>query len=258
MDNKGYNLNKLFYKDYYNGISFEYAISEIGKPSAEEQNKIKATNDRLLKARLPQNNLLEKSLSEIAGKNDCFELEVCYPGLITGIGMVHDSKKLEGAFNLGMHFNYTYGIPVIYGSTIKGILRSYFKEFYKGKEADAMLADIFEGINNGKPKPVGKRDIFLDAVLVKGCEKRNGTILDTDSITSHKEGALKEPNPVTFLKIAAGCKIKFFFRFCKSEVNGVTLTESDKRDLFKEILLNVGAGAKTNVGYGQFKETDNK
>lgn len=249
------NLNKLFYKDYYQGITFKYALAKNNQPTDFEKNRIKNTNKNLLKATLqPKTKELAQSLKSLSSHS--LTLTVCYPGLVTGIGLVHDSKKLDGAFNLGMHFNYTYGVPVIYGSSVKGLLRAYFKEFYNGTiDKDALVADIFDGVNNNEPKPMYQRDVFFDAVLIEGCSKRNGKILDSDSITSHRAGALKEPNPVTFLKIAAGCRIRFFFNLKDSTVNGTPYSAVEKKNLFKDILLAVGAGAKTNVGYGQFEET---
>lgn len=249
------NLNKLFYKDYYQGITFEYALADNNQPKGFEKNIIKNTNKNLLKATLqPKTKELTQSLKSLSSHS--LTLTVCYPGLVTGIGLVHDSKKLDGAFNLGMHFNYTYGVPVIYGSSVKGLLRAYFKEFYNDTiDKDALMADIFDGVNNNEPKPMYQRDVFFDAVLIEGCSKRNGKILDSDSITSHRAGALKEPNPVTFLKIAAGCRIRFFFNLKDSMVNGTPYSAVKKKNLFKDILLAVGAGAKTNVGYGQFEET---
>lgn len=246
------NLGKLFYKDYYNGVDFSYALRG-NDPSFGSKENIERVNQALLGSRLPSPEEMDRLIGPIRTMADgaTFRLKVVYPGLVTGIGLVHDSKKLDGAFNLGMHFNYTYGVPVIYGSSIKGILRSYFTAFYEGQEKERMLADIFDGENNGKAKPQKERDVFFDAVLVSG--DASGRIFETDAITPHREGPLNEPNPVTFLKIAAGATIEFFFRLTDSEVNGEILNKKDKLELFRKILMRVGAGAKTNVGYGQFE-----
>jgi hypothetical protein len=58
------------------------------------------------------------------------------------------------------------------------------------------------------------------------------------------------PNPIQFLKVLP--KVKFQFQFQLKEGGG--LKEKQKELLFKEILCFMGAGAKTNVGYGQFEE----
>ena len=36
--------------------------------------------------------------------------------------------------------------------------------------------------------------------------------------------------------------------------DGLVFSKIIKRELFKQILLDLGIGAKTNVGYGQFKD----
>ena len=182
-----------------------------------------------------------------------FPLKIAYPGLVTGTGLVHDSKKLDGAYNLGMHFDYTWGMPVVYGSSVKGVLRQYFKEFYDGElDKDELFEDIFNGedILKGSKKSIYHRDIFFDAVIKR---TYNGRLLEDDSITPHKNNPLKNPIPITMLKIAPGCTIEFRFHLEDSHVHGGTFKKDKKLELFKKILLAVGVGAKTNVGYGQLE-----
>ena len=221
--------------------------------------------------------------------NNRFELEVSYPGLVTGIGIDHE-VKIEGEFKLGVHFDWTYGMPVIYGSTVKGLLRSSFiakeekgkvveyddyflknviNRSWKKHEIEALMNDIFYGKTikkeEGKDgsvtykevnKSIYNRDIFFDAVIVKPDKK--GRILCSDSITPHDDNPLKNPTPHTFLKIAPGCKLQFRFKLVPTVINNgeteLTLSITDKLELFKFILTTVGIGAKTNVGYGQLKK----
>lgn len=184
-----------------------------------------------------------------------FELEVSYPGLVTGIGIDHETK-IEGEFKLGMHFDWTYGMPVIYGSTVKGVLRSYFKDFYTPQEGEPSTEEAIDDIFIGGNKSIYKRDIFFDAVIVQPDKK--GRILCSDSITPHGDNPLKNPTPLTFLKIAPGCKLEFRFKLVPSTIvkkDGTLkeLTVERKKDIFTSILTTVGIGAKTNVGYGQLK-----
>ena len=237
------------------------------------------------------------------------ELKIQYPGLVTGIGIDHEAK-IVGEFKLGVHFDWTYGMPVVYGSSVKGVLRSWFKDIYLhgdgnyyekcGKiEYGDLLMDIFEGAydrdieaekkkyedkwedkikdpNNRiykKHKSIYERDIFFDAVIVAPDNKVR--ILCSDSITPHGDNPLKNPVPITFLKIAPGCTLKFRFKLQESKIqvidkqgnpvndeNGKPIKkpfEIDlKNKLFKEILTTVGVGAKTNVGYGQLKVAGNE
>lgn len=180
-----------------------------------------------------------------------FPLEIQYPGLVTGVGIDHETK-VEGEFKLGVHFDWTHGMPVVYGSSVKGVLKSYFKEFYSPKEGQQPTAeDAIEDIFNGGKKSIYNRDIFFDAVIIQPDKK--GRILCPDSITPHLQGPLKNPIPITFLKIAPGCTLEFRFKLVDTKIGDLVLNKEDKLQIFKEILTTVGIGAKTNVGYGQLK-----
>lgn len=203
--------------------------------------------------------------------SQAFQLKIAYPGLVTGVGINHEAK-IEGEFKLGVHFDYTYGMPVVYGSSVKGVLRNSFilkqehgkileyepyflnkitKTQWEQKEIEALFNDIFEGKDDNGPKSIYNRDIFFDAVLVKADPK--GRILCSDSITPHGDNPLKNPTPLTFLKIAPGCKMEFRFKLVDSVIDGKTFSAEQKKTLFEEIIKTVGVGAKTNVGYGQFQ-----
>lgn len=216
-------------------------------------------------------------------------LRISYPGLVTGIGIDHEAK-IEGEFKLGVHFDWTYGMPVIYGSSVKGVLRSaliaktekgkiveyddYFLKQATGRnwsqeEMDILFNDIFNGkkfvkeveddgkkIREYQNKSIYERDIFFDAVIT--APDKDGHILCSDSITPHGDNPLKNPTPLTFLKIAPGCKLEFRFKLedTKDLSGKVVFAKEDKRILFTKVLTTLGIGAKTNVGYGQLKEVN--
>ena len=318
------NLGKFYYKDYFEGIDFFYLLLEedIKREQSEDRKRalkrqldsIKDNNETKIKGK---NKILsDASLSTINSigsvQTDSFSLTIAYPGLVTGIGINHEAK-IEGEFKLGVHFDYTWGVPVVYGSSVKGVLRAYFEEFYQ-EELDKLdlLHDIFygetrnialeeefyekkyqkeckdeckkiyrdkregewEGLwtekyeNNWKrrwkeevkdddkkrkylPKSIYNRDIFFDAVITKADKKRR--ILCSDSITPHGDNPLKNPTPLTFLKIAPGCTMEFRFKLVDSVIGDNRFKAAQKKALFEEIIKTVGIGAKTNVGYGQFK-----
>lgn len=182
-------------------------------------------------------------------------------------------------------------MPNVYGSSVKGVLRDYFKQarvktvqsngtetisydddllvpiIQRGIDIDELFEDIFNGRKLQRDaegqlvyvnKSIYKRDIFYDAVIVVAyiVETKNGQkiehVVDDDSITPHKDGPLKDPVPITMLKIAPGCVLEFRFHLNDfTSHNGKTFTAKEKLNLFKQILEIVGVGAKTNVGYGQ-------
>lgn len=256
------NLHKLYYKDYYcykrdkddKSVSFKFLLSDDSEIKKNSE-KLNAVNTLLTTYKLPKKPPYESFYKEHTVD---LKLKTLYPGLITGVGLDHEAG-VEGEFKLGVHFDYTYGMPVIYGSTVKGVLHSYFKDFVsesilelKGKEEKA-LDDIFEGKRiDGSLKPMYERDVFFDAVIVRANAK--GKILDSDTICPHTDGPLKNPKPITFLKIASGVTIQFRFKLVQSTIGDLILTTENKFNIFKKILTEVGIGAKTNVGYGQLYE----
>ncbi len=115
-----------------------------------------------------------------------------------------------------------------------------------------------------KPVPVYERDVFFDAVPVDITANNIGgnrkQLLGSDYITPHKNkdgnaelDPFSNPTPLKFLKIMPKVKIEFRFKLENSAVIPA-LDAGNKRKLFEEIIKTLGAGAKTNVGYGQFEE----
>ena len=261
------NLHQAYYKDYFKNINFGYLLDSGNEPKTD----IKRRNGELTAAGLlktiPKNSLVNQNL----------ELQIAYPGLVTGIGINHEAK-IEGEFKLGVHFDWTHGMPVVYGSSGKGVLRSAFikkeknrkileyddyflkevtKREWSQEEIKILFDAIFEGKNEkGNNLSIYDRDIFFDAVITQADSK--GRILCSDSITPHggetHDNPLKNPTPLTFMKIAPGCKLEFRFKLHNTDLGeGRNISADQKRALFKEILTTVGIGAKTNVGYGQLK-----
>ncbi len=273
------NLHKAYYKDYFKDIKFSYLFFEekIDRERNEKRKRelkkeledIEEDNKTKIKIKnniLSGSELLSLINNPISPQKHRFSLKIAYPGLVTGVGINHEAK-IEGEFKLGVHFDYTWGMPVVYGSSVKGVLRAYFKEFYQdgndSSGAEYMFNDIFEGRDMAKEhllkdgnkyyKSIYNRDIFFDAVIT-GTDSE-GRILCSDSITPHGDNPLKNPVPLTFLKIASGCTMEFRFKLVdtKDENGTVILSKEDKKALFRKILQTVGLGAKTNVGYGQFQ-----
>lgn len=128
--------------------------------------------------------------------------------------------------------------------------------------------EIFEGRIGEQQLPVYSRDIFFDAYIVRGTldEKRKDCIMGTDFITPHfkdnvfsEKSLLKNPEPIFFLKVLPDVVFKFQFLLNdnhewldKEKQQQRLLTEEEKLKLFRKIILDLGIGAKTHVGYGQF------
>lgn len=199
----------------------------------------------------------ENNFSELYDFNlsekQTFELTTIYPGLLIGSGNNHPKlSESKDDFQLGFFFDHTTGLPIISGSSIKGLLRSVFeetnflKEVYSKYYKDYMNIDVFEK----------GQIVFHDAFIVS-TKNENNKIFGSDYITSHfsseENGMFKEPNPVKFLKVLPAVTFKFQFKsFNEKLLSNHILNEYI--NLFKQIILDFGLGAKTNVGYGKFQE----
>lgn len=263
------NLHKAYYKDYFKNLNFGYLLNDGEGPKTEIKCRNRELTGPNLLKRIPKNSIV----------NQTFELQISYPGLVTGVGINHEAK-IEGEFKLGVHFDWTYGMPIVYGSSVKGVLRSAFIEEQKNeriikydtfflkemtkrewsqKEIKILFDAIFEGKDEkGNNLSIYDRDIFFDTVITHPDTK--GRILCSDSITPHggenHDNPLKNPTPLTFLKIAPGCIMECRFKLVDTKIGDFEFKAEDKLALFKEILTTVGVGAKTNVGYGQLKSVD--
>lgn len=326
---KNTNIGWQYYRDYYaydlsdnrapkTGITRDMLENFLKNGKLEDKSEMKEQffhkskkNTDLLDRKFepPKNVFYEQKQGQI------IRLKTTYPGLIIGSGYSHQTGTL-GEFKLGFFFDHTTGLPIIPGSSVKGVLRSYFPHFkpcdenklnintkkitetqkakaayiyatwknedfnadvykkYKDdcpawKTAHRLELAIFEGIemnlspekdeNGGftldfkdpliKYIPLVARDIFHDAFIVEvGKNGENGKIFGKDSITPHGDNPLKNPIPVSFMKILPNVTFQFNFDLKETPC----FCQKRKYQLFENILKTIGIGAKTNVGYGHF------
>ncbi len=241
------NIGHLYYKQYFSRLKLH---KETGKPKLDSP-----INDEIYKLSLGDySNLINDSIKE-----HHFDLTTVYPGLLVGSGYIHEvgGKEIESELKLGFYFDHTTGLPVIPGSSVKGLLRSafkkaegdYVKELIESLGIDCIksVAELDKAIFEGETgASIYNRDVFFDAYPVVS-KNKNKTFFANDYITHH-ENPLKNPNPIQFLKILPNVAFQFNFKL----TNNGGLSADSKLELFKHILLDLGIGAKTNVGYGQF------
>ncbi len=244
------NIGHLYYKHYFNKLELH---KETGKPKLKDP-----INQQLFDLRLTD----YLNLVKTPYKEPPVSLTTIYPGLLIGSGYLHEvgGKEIESELKLGFYFDHTTGLPVIPGSSVKGLLRSAFKkvngEYIKelfddlGIDYKKNILELEKAVfDNNASISIYNRDIFFDAYPLKSGNE-NAAFLANDYITHH-EDPLKNPNPVQFMKILPNVQFRFNFKLTG---NG-GLPAEDKLKLFKQILLDLGIGAKTNVGYGQFVES---
>jgi len=207
-----------------------------------------------------------------------------------GTGITHGTGR-EGEIKIGFYFDHTTGLPVIPGSSVKGMLRSVFpldylknakkakkdeKEMLKAK-ADACKDYLVTEINkiteqkNWTVEHIEdfERWLFGDNEAGKESQipmSKRVVFYDAYPVRMLKgddlpflgldfitphDDALKNPIPIQFLKVMPGLVYRFQFRWAEYKKGDLHLTPDHLKQLFTVILQDIGIGAKTNVGYGQ-------
>lgn len=309
------NLGYIFYHSLYKVENDKLIINTTEKKKLTDR-RIKDNDIALFVSNKQENNI---------------SIYTTYPGFITGTGMTHGIKDEDDDFSIGSYFDHTAGIPVLTGSSVKGVLRSVFPTLkvkqndgkyifsYSDKQGGGteinkvkamwiyalleelnktnfnstkflnehtnpieipkaenkeqeilediykITMEIFEGVKDYKantPKDkflsIYNRDIFNDA-FPKESFHTDKRFMGIDYITPHyrdheksyEENMLLNPIPLPFLKVLPNIAFQFNFDLKDSKVYPA-LEAAKKELLFKKILLTIGVGAKTNVGYGQF------
>lgn len=256
------NLNYIFNKKYFDSL---------------DNSHFKKINEKIIKTKF--SGQLYKPVYSQNENYLNFYMKTQYPGLLLGLGNLHQVDEGDDNIKLGFTLDYVTGLPYIPGSTVKGVLRNAFHnypdfvcEIIKGKPFDKINMEKLErhifgewcGDNNEQKKltiPIEKRDVFFDTIIVKS--GKDDRILGIDYITPHKNkdnkpelDELSEPNPISMLKVISNVVFEFRFKLVDSNIDGIEITKEDKLDLFKLLLEYLGIGAKTNTGFGYMETVD--
>lgn len=291
QDNICSNIGWLYYRDYYRNYTHTQTnvlVKKIGYDKKESIVKkgtnmelmYKKQNEYICHSSFPDLGKENKKLLEALPCSTKLYFKTTYPGLLIGSGLSHGTGT-DNDMKIGFQFDYTTGLPYIPGSSIKGVLRSMFplikpKEYLKEEEVTynqrrikyilskigdtysevqivALTKAIFEEptYNNEFNTDRRKKDIFMDALITQS-DHEKGFFMGDDFITCHRN-PLQNPIPLQFLKVLPGVTFCFSFDLHDSCIGDKVVTKSMKERLFREILEDIGVGAKTNVGYGQLE-----
>jgi len=270
------NLGYAFYKEYFENL--EFTRNAVG----DYLLSLKVNETKNLMSDFFNSNLSNYSSPAIDLVNESIKLVTIYPGMLIGSGYNHEIGKQENELKLGFFFDYTTGLPCIPGSSVMGVLRdacekkegeyilSILKELAEGERKSELkdevkkvfeddelskkilgkislfVKQVFEGkIDKENFIPFKERDIFFDAFPIDS-KNEDGKFLANDYITPH-DNPLKNPVPIQFMKVLPQVTFQFNFRLSDNP-----FSKKIKLELFRQIFLDLGIGAKTNVGYGQF------
>lgn len=243
------NMNYVFNVEYFENI--------LGKDRRNDA-EIKLRNQAICNFSFSDENSPLTVYKEIEGY-ESFSLYTLYPGLLMGIGNPHNLEE-KGAIKCGFTFDYVTGLPYITGSTLKGMLRSCFPGDSKDKEKDREYSMLIRGILGKdeldvltlKKNMFENNDIFLGAYPV--IQKNDNQLIEMEFITPHTQ-KYKNPNPINFIKVKPAVEFCFSFLLTDyAESGAVIVSAEEKCNLCKELVILMGIGAKTNVGFGRFSE----
>ena len=237
------NLSLLFNKTYYDSLTAQTLPNGKVKKVFPDADKM---NDRIFKTRFFHDTDYVEAGPMV---NQSFLLTVCYPGMLIGIGNVHDSGAGDDEIGVGFSFDYVTGQPYIPGSTVKGVLRSHFSDHPE------VIMSLYERdrdwVKTLEKEIFENTDVFFDAVVYAG--DPYGKLLGAEYITPHKSPT-ENPVPIKLMKILP--EVRFSFRFQLKDSS--CMAAAEKAKLFQKLLCLFGVGAKTNVGFGVMRmdETD--
>jgi len=240
------NLGWLFYGDYFDSIDDYNNIDE---------QHVSSNVDRLIASSVHLGDVDETYMG-----SHHFKATTTYPGLLLGIGNMHELPSVIGQAILGFHFDYTTGLPEIPGSSIKGSLRSAFaypeyirewlKEMGVAEHESIDISQIEREIFGQSVKSDETHkgtDIFFDAPIIG----YQSTILADDYLAPHGDDLTQEPDVLRFIKVNSGVTFRFDFGLSDKDM---LLSKDERISLYGHIIDDLGLGAKTNVGYGYFEK----
>ena len=200
-------------------------------------------NDSFLESYKNRQKMLLENYKTRGYHVECFTMATDYR-FISGLGGAH-------VLETGLTLHPLYGFPFLPASGVKGLARSYAEKVDDASSIE--MLEIFGSEDKDRVSDSNRegRVVFLDGIPAEFPD------IEVDIMNPHYGDYYQgnkppadylNPTPITFLAVAPG-KAFMFSLFSRDE----SLLEKSVKWL-KGGLIELGAGGKTNVGYGYFKE----
>lgn len=245
----------LWFERYFDGYAPDFC--EVDKDSRSswlrdlKTSKLGSPND--LQAKKDR---LQSMVQAQGGQTRVFH---CAGNFVTGLGNPHPIEN-------GFLWHPTLGMPYLPGSAVKGLVRALVETAYQGGDKALVLKRWFGTAEKGDVAEASGCFIFFDALPTQPCE------LLPEIMTPHMgkwyekggEAPLKadtqpgdwhSPVPVGYL-VARNLKLQFAIAPRAGAIPADQLA-TEIANVWKALehaLDWLGAGAKTAIGFGQFKE----
>ena len=166
---------------------------------------------------------------------------------VTGMGLAHPLEN-------GFLWHHTLSVPYLPGSSIKGMLRAWARLWQDGARS-AEIDRLFGRDDKHEDKAAAGKLIVFDALPM------SPVTLMPEVMTPHDGGwrindkvspsDWVSPTPIPFLAVAPGASFQFAFALRAGAAEG----DLELAFQYLEDALEwIGAGAKTAVGFGRFKD----
>lgn len=127
--NIGFLFNKKLFQQLHNKPQFIHNVKQLQAQILNAELEEQTCNLLDIKKQIPDNNIVQT-----------IELKTAWPGLLIGLGYGHSVGGTEEEFKNGFYFDFTSGMPVLPGSSVKGMLRSFFPGRYE-KDKQQLVAN---------------------------------------------------------------------------------------------------------------------
>lgn len=128
------NLGWHYYRNYFKQINAANNIDISNGETLKSED-----TEKIFKARNKEiTDYAPETFFVLLNGNETFKLYTTYPGLLLGAGYEHEISA-KGEMKLGFYFDHTTGLPIIPGSSVKGVLRSVFPQWDKHPNTGANI-----------------------------------------------------------------------------------------------------------------------
>lgn len=226
----------------------------------QQQNRCATTNTKLADHREKHQNLI----GTLEGQSKIYQLDGHF---VTGMGNSHPVEN-------GFLWHHTLGTPYLSGSMVKGLVRALIELYYDEADKQKKKEILYQwfGSDDKDPKKATRDSqagelIFFDALPTKKPElsvdimtphmgdwyAEGGKISDVKKDSDKIPADWHDPKPIPFLAVKnAGFLFSIAKRRPDSDINiGEVFEFLDKA------LTYLGAGAKTQTGYGYMSSDEN-
>ena len=171
---------------------------------------------------------------------------------VTGMGLSHPIEN-------GFLWHHTLGVPYLPGSSIKGMIRAWLRDWcQEDGELEEEIARLFGRDDKHVEGQAAGNIIIFDALPLKPVElyaevltPHDGGWRISDKQEENPPADWISPVPIAFLAVKEGAE----FQFALAAREGADDGDLKKAwDYLDEALEWIGAGAKTAVGFGRFED----